>query len=436
MHPILVLGHRNPDNDSICSALAYAYLKSQVDPDQLYEAVRLGPLPHETRWILDRYNIQAPELIPHVYSRACDVMTSGVISIYDDASLLDAGLLMREKNIRALVVTDSNGRYRGLFTTRMLAELFISELESSRSRQETLAERVENHLDARALSLKPDALLKDVAGDILTASLREAVVLDDDSRCIGIITRTDLVRIPRRRIILVDHNEASQGALGISEAEVLEVVDHHRIGDIQTAGPIQFINLPLGSTATIVALEFQRHKVPLPEHIAAILLSAVMTDTILLKSPTCTPTDREIASFLGDIIGMDALEFGVELFGSRDAAHPPTIEAITGADAKEFEMGEKTVLIAQYETVSLPKILELEEALTQHLEQQVQNRGYEFALLLITDVVAEGSELIIAGNPRVVERAFDVSLAKGSAWVPGILSRKKQVVPKILEYAV
>jgi manganese-dependent inorganic pyrophosphatase len=342
---------------------------------------------------------------------------------------------MREKNIRALVVTDSEGRYRGLFTTRMLAELFISELESERSRKETLAERVEDHLDARALSLKPDALLKDVAGDILTASLREAVVLDDDHRCIGIITRTDLVRIPRRRVILVDHNEASQGALGITEAEVLEVVDHHRIGDIQTSGPIQFINLPLGSTATIVALEFQRHKVPIPEHIAAMILSAVMTDTILLKSPTCTPTDREVANCLGDIMGVDALEFGVELFGSRDTAHPPTIETITGADAKEFELGEKTVLIAQYETVSLAKILELEGELTKHLEQLVQDRGYEFALLLITDVVAEGSEMIIAGNPRAVERTFEVSLSEGSAWVPGILSRKKQVVPRIMEHA-
>lgn len=436
MQPILVLGHRNPDNDSICSAIAYAYLKTHVDPKQRYAAVRLGPLPRETRWILDRYNVAAPEVISHLYSRACDVMTEEVVSIRSDASLLDGGLLMREKNIRALVVTDNEGKYRGLFTTRMLAELFISELESSRTRQETLSECVNNYLDERAFILKPDALLKDVTGDILSASLRQAVVLDDDNYCVGIITRTDLARIPRKRVILVDHNETSQSALGIKEAEVLEIVDHHRIGDIQTTGPIQFINFPLGSTATIITTEFKRHHVPIPKHIAALLLSAVMTDTVLLKSPTCTETDREVADYLSKILDLDVLEFGVALFDSRDADEPPTIEAIVGADAKEFEAGEKTVLIAQYETASPAKILDYKEDLVARLEKLVHDRGYEFALLMITDVIAEGSELLIAGNPRVAERAFGVSFAEGSVWIPGILSRKKQVVPRILDYAV
>lgn len=436
MQTILVLGHRNPDNDSICSAIAYAHLKTQLDPNQHYKAVRLGPLPLETQWILNRYNVAAPEVISHLHSRACDVMTSDVISVCSDASLLDAGLLMRDKNVRALVVTDDEGVYLGLFTTRMLAELFISELESTRTRQESLAERVENHLDKRAIVLKPDALLKDVTDDILSASLREAVVLDEGNRCIGIITRTDLVQRPRRRVILVDHNEMSQSALGIKEAEVLEVVDHHRIGDIQTRGPIPFINLPLGSTATIVTLEFKRYDVPLSKSIAALLLSALMTDTLLLKSPTCTETDREIAEYLGGIVGVDAFEFGIELFGSRDSLEPPSIEAIVGADAKEFEVGEKTVLIAQYETVSRESILERKQEIGARLEELVASRGYEFALLMVTDVIAEGSELLIAGNTRVASRAFNVSFDEGSAWIPGIMSRKKQVVPRLLDYAV
>ncbi|MCL1890885.1 MAG: putative manganese-dependent inorganic diphosphatase [Coriobacteriia bacterium] len=434
MQPVLVLGHKNPDNDSICSALAYAYLKQQLDPANTYEAVRLGPLPHETRWVFESYGLKAPAVIPHLHSRVCDAMTEGVISIPAGASLLDAGLLMRERNKRALVVTDSEGKYQGLFTTRMLAELFISELESARSRQETLSECVADYLDDGAYILKPDALLKDATDDILNSPLREAVVLDDDDICIGIVTRTDLARTPRRRVILVDHNEIAQGAPGVADAEVLEIVDHHRIGDIQTLKPIQFINYPLGSTATIVTLEFRRHGVPIPRHIAAALLSAIMTDTVLLKSPTCTPTDKEMAEFLGEAIGVEALQFGIDLFGSRDAASPPTIEAITGADAKEFEVGETTVLIAQYETVSLANILEHEKALTERLEQLVAERGYAFALLLITDVIAEGSQLLLAGDPRIVERVFKVSFAEGSVWVPGILSRKKQVAPRILEY--
>ena len=435
MHPILVMGHRNPDNDSICSAIGYAYLKTQLDPTQFYQAVRLGPLPHETSWVIKRYGLETPPVIPHLYGRVSDAMTTNVISVSVNDSLLKAGLRMRDRNVRALVVNDENGRYAGLFTTRMLAELFISELESDRSRQETLAERVAGYLDTHALIVKPDALLKDVTEDILASSLRQAVVLNDNGVCIGIITRTDIARAPRLRVILVDHNESAQSAAGIKDAQILEIVDHHRIGDLQTTTPIQFINLPLGSSATIVTLEFQRHQVPIPTHIAAALLSAVMTDTVLLKSPTCTPTDRAIAKYLGGIIGVDAQEFGIELFGSRDAAAPPTIETITGADAKEFEVADKTVLIAQYETVSLSHILEQEAALIAHLEQVVASRGYEFALLLVTDVIAEGSQFMVAGNPRIVERAFDISLANGSVWVPGILSRKKQVAPHILEYA-
>ena len=435
MHRILVMGHRNPDNDSICSALGYAYLKQQLDPSQTYQAVRLGPLPHETNWVLNRYGLEPPEVIPHLFSRVCDAMTINPLTISCYNTLLQAGLLMRERNVRALVVNDKNGRYAGLFTTRMLAELFISELESVHSRQETLAEQVADHLDKRALILKEDALLKDISEDILNSSLRQAVVLDDEGVCIGIITRTDIARTPRRRVILVDHNETSQSALGIQEAQVLEVVDHHRIGDIKTTTPIQFINLPLGSSATIVTLEFQRHQVPVPQPIAAALLSAIMTDTVLLKSPTCTRIDRETAQYLGSILGVDALEFGIELFGSRDAAAPPTIETITGADAKEFEITDKTVLIAQYETVKLANILEKESELVAHLEKVVASRGYEFALLLITDVIAEGSQFMLAGNPRIVERAFNISFENGSVWVPGILSRKKQVAPHVLEHA-
>jgi manganese-dependent inorganic pyrophosphatase len=435
LHRILVLGHKNPDNDSISSAVAYAYLKGQLNPDQAYEAVRLGPLPHETRWVFERYGVEAPAVIPHLFSRVSDVMTSPVISVPINASLLEAGRRMRDSRIRALVVTELDGTYHGLFTTRMLAEIFISELDSERTRQDTLADSVEGHLDRRALTLKPEALLKDVIDDVLSASLREAVVLDDENRCIGIITRSNLARPPRRRVILVDHNEASQSAAGIMDADVVGIVDHHRIGDIQTITPIQFINLPVGSTATIVTLEFQRYKIEIPRHIAAVLLSAVMTDTVLLKSPTCTPIDHQVAAYLGELVGVDALQFGIELFGSRDAASPPTIEAITGTDAKEFEVADKTVLIAQYETVSLASILKHETELISHLEKKVAERGYEFALLLVTDVIAEGSQLLLAGNPRVVERAFDVSFAKGSVWIPGILSRKKQVAPRVLEHA-
>jgi manganese-dependent inorganic pyrophosphatase len=361
-------------------------------------------------------------------------MTSEVISVSSSATLLEAGLLMRERNIRALVVTDAQGNYTGLFSTRMLAELFISDIDSTCTRQESLARSVGDYLDTGALTLDPDALLGETMSDILAAPLREAVVLNPDGRCVGIITRTDIARTPRRRVILVDHNEVAQAAAGITEATVLEVVDHHRIGDIQTTAPIQFINLPLGSTATIVTLQFQRHAVEIPPPIAAALLSAVMTDTVLLKSPTTTPTDRDVANFLGNIIGEQALQFGIELFGSREAAGAPTTKDIIGADAKEFEVGDRRVLIAQYETVALAPLLKRQSELLEQMEQTVRERGYDFMLLMITDVVAEGSQFLVAGNLRAVERAFNITLKDGSAWLAGILSRKKQVASRILEH--
>jgi manganese-dependent inorganic pyrophosphatase len=429
------VGHRNPDNDSIMSAIAYAWLKNATSADSsVYEAVRLGPLPHETRWVLERYGIEKPRVIAHVYRRVCDAMTKEVVSVREDATLLEAGRIMRDRNLRALVVTDAAGCYCGLISTRMLAELFISELDTDRPRHETLAQAVGGFLDKGALVLEPEALLKDVTESVLAASLREAIVLDEDGVCVGVLTRTDIARPPRRKVILVDHNESAQAVPGIDDAAVVEILDHHRIGDVQTTLPIRFLNMPVGATATIVALEYQSHPhAGLPAPMAACLLAAIMTDTVLLKSPTATDTDRAVAQWLGDALGVDALAFGIELFGSRDAASPPTVEAITGADAKEFELGEHRVLIAQYETVSLARVLEHEATLTAHMEKVRVERGYEFVLLMVTDVVAEGSQVIVAGRPSIVERALGISLHSGSVWMPGILSRKKQVLPRVLE---
>jgi manganese-dependent inorganic pyrophosphatase len=417
------------------SAIAYAHLKNTLEGCEDYVPMRLGPMPYETSWVMERYGIEPPQVISHVFSRVADAMTVKPITICEGATILEAGLKMREYNIRAIVVTGDDGRYRGVFTTRMLAELFINELESRDSREQILDRRVADELDQRALILKEDMLLKEATEDILNAPLRQAVVCDDDGFCIGIITRTDIARTPRRRVILVDHNESSQAARGIEEAEVVEVVDHHRIGDIQTTSPIQFMNLPVGATATIVAQEYRKHNVAVPEPIAAALLSAIMTDTVLLRSPTTTPADGERAAYLGEVLGVDPIAFGIELFGSRDQAEPPTAKGIISSDCKEYELADKTVAIAQYETVSLERVLALEGEIQGELASMVEQHGLEFALLLATDVVNEGSRFIVAGNPRIVERSFDIDLSQGSVWMPGVLSRKKQVAPRILEHA-
>ena len=200
-----------------------------------------------------------------------------------------------------------------------------------------------------------------------------------------------------------------------------------------TANPIKFLNLPVGSTATIVAMEFRRHCVEMPPAIASVLLSAVMTDTVILKSPTATYVDHEIVDFLADVAGVDPTAFGLAVFKCRGGEDNMPVAKLVGADSKEFQLGDSTVLIAQHETVDLPAVMKREDEIRAYMRRLKDDRGYEFVLLMVTDILAEGSQFLCEGNPRTVNRVFNIDCsAEGGAWMPGVLSRKKQVAAKIL----
>ncbi|CAK7017239.1 MAG: manganese-dependent inorganic pyrophosphatase [Paraeggerthella hongkongensis] len=450
--PIIVVGHKNPDNDSISAAVGYAYLKNELekrasgdaDPKRVYVPARLGPMPPESAWILERSGLQAPEVVAHVHARVADVMTPNPISIGYDATLLEAGRLLRQHNVRALVVTNDDGTYRGLITTRMIAERYIAAtdaLEEGGANEmavagdliASLGQKVADMTETDVLVLDKEGLLKEAIEDLMSSALREAVVLDDNDVAIGIVTRSDVAVRPRRKVVLVDHNETRQAANGIEEADVVEIIDHHRIADVMTVNPIQFLNLPVGSTATIVTLEFRRHGVEIPASIASVLLSAVMTDTVILKSPTTTDVDREQVKYLADIAGVDPTEFGLAVFKCRGGEDDMPVDKLVGADAKEFQIGDATVLIAQHETVDLPAVMKREQEIRDHMRQLRDDHGYEFVLLLVTDIVAEGSQFMCEGNRRIVNRVFGINCTgEGGTWMPGVLSRKKQVAAKIL----
>lgn len=538
MGPILVFGHKNPDNDSICSAVAYAHLKNITDPDNVYVPARLGPVPAETRWVFGRFGVELPEEIAHVHTRVRDVMTSGVVSIAPDETMLAAGRRMRERDVRALPVVSEEGRVVGLVSQRMLAERYIEETEIagfrdkpvsagrlagvldgellagdvvasiagnvligaaepetmvsrisagdvvilgdrvrtqpmaleagaaclivttgarpaegvleiaaardavvivtpydtySAARLVSLAHAVGDLMETDALAVSPDTLLSEAAEDLLTSVHREAVVVDDAGRAEGILTRTDVARGRRRRVVLVDHNETSQSAPGIEDAHVVEIVDHHRVGDIQTPGPILFLNLPVGSTATIVATRFRELGVEVPEAIAGILLAAVLTDTVLLKSPTTSALDRDLAAELSRAVGVDALDFGMELFRSRYAGEPFSAEKVVRADIKEYRVGDVSVAIAQHESVDLTELLAHKDEVTRVMDALAESRGYDLVVLMATDIVREGSEIMAVGKTRLAERALGVPLAGTSAWLPGVLSRKKQIAARLVE---
>ena len=540
MGPVLVFGHRNPDNDSICSAVAYAHLKNVTDPDQVYLPARLGPVPVETTWAFERFGVDLPEEIEHVRTRVRDAMTHDVATVESDNNMLVAGRLMRERGVRALPVLDEDGTARGLLNQHVLAELYIGETEmlgferlpvtveqlasvlggrvlagdpglklaghvligamepetmrryisagdtlivGDRRRTQPLAleagaaclvvtggavpdeevlvlarERgaavvssphdtyatarlvnlchsVGELMDPSPLMVGPDELLAEVAEDLVGGVHREALVVDEEGHLIGILTRTNLARGSQRHVVLLDHNELSQSAPGVEEAAVVEIVDHHRVGDVQTTSPILFLNLPVGSTATIVAERYRELGVTPPAGMAGILLSAVLSDTVLLKSPTTTETDREVAARLARQVGVEPTEFGLEMFRARSARVAFSAADAVSSDLKEYRVGDLLIGVAQVETVDAAEYLDRADALREALDSLRVSRRLDLAMLLVTDVVREGSEVFAVGKTRIAERALGIDLSHGSAWMGGVLSRKKQVAGRLLEAA-
>ncbi len=305
---VFIVGHKNPDNDSIAAAVSYAYLKNaleakKAEPEAEYVACCLGPLPQESATILEQVGLPAPKLIDKVGE-----------------------------------------------------------------------------------------------GD---------------------------------KVILIDHNESTQMVDGIADAEIVEVVDHHRIaGDVVTGNPILYLNIPVGSTATIVSKLFEQLNVEVTPAIATVLLSAIMTDTVITKSPTCTDYDLVQAEKLGAIIGKKPTEFGLEVFKMRGGDNDLSVEELCTHDSKEFKKGDEVYMVAQHETVTLDVAMEREAEYREFLKAKVAENGYKFALLLVTDIFNEGSKFICEGDVAPVSEAFGIDATKAE-WVDGILSRKKQVIPPL-----
>lgn len=430
---VYVMGHRNPDNDSICSAVAYAYLKNETartamkngkKVEYFYEPVRLGPMPAETEWLFKKYKIEIPRALRHVYGRVRDVMSRDLITARDDETVMDAGRRMRQNKKKALIVVDKKGNYKGIISTRMIANRYISSTDKIGKNGENMAlvaadlvqslgEKVGDLMETDVLHLTGEDLLKDATDRLLSSKIREAVILDDKGeKCIGVITRSDVARRLHKDVILVDHNEASQAAVGITEANIMEIVDHHRIADLSTLMPIKFVNLPVGSTASIVASEFQNYKhkkMKIPKGIAAILLSAILTDTIILNSPTTTAYDQRIAKDLAKIAEVDIQKFGKQIFTHRGGEEEMDIKDLVFADSKEFQLGDSKILIAQHETVNVKKVMKREDEIRRLMSKVKKDREYEFVLYLLTDIIEQGSLFIATGNLDILNRMFGIS---------------------------
>ena len=257
-------------------------------------------------------------------------------------------------------------------------------------------------------------------------------VIDLNNRCVGSISRFALLKGLRKKVILVDHNERGQSIPGIEEADILEIVDHHRVADIQTVGPLLFRGEPLGSTATIVTRMFEEQDVEMPSHIAGLLLGAVVSDTLLFKSPTCTPVDTKIAKKLAEIAGVNIQEFAMEMFKAGTSLVGKTVDEIFNQDFKKFSFDNLQVGVAQVNSMDIEGFLPYKKDMLDYMNKFAEDNNLEFTLLLLTDIINANSEIFVGGpRPELVEKAFNVQLTDRQGTLEGVISRKKQVVPAI-----
>lgn len=534
---IYVVGHKNPDTDSICSAIAFARLKERLGIQHV-TPYRAGKLNRETAFVLDYFGVPVPEYLADLHLRVKDLLNEGVPTVQVGTSLQEAWLAMKEKNQKTLPVVDQASRMLGMITIGDIAEAYIGTMgildfgalqvavknvvqtlkgkllagdetedlrgqvyvgamyhetiqdvvepgnillvgnlpetqrtalrlgvstliltggavlseellqEATRKRIIVISVKVDTFTAARLLpmsvpvesiikkqsivSFHVDDLISEIRKKMLETRYRNYPVLDDEDQVVGLLSRYDLLSMSRKKVILVDHNEWGHAVTGADQAQILEIIDHHRVGGIQTGEPIVFRNEPVGATATLVAQCYRERGLVPEKEIAGILLAAILSDTVLYKSPTCTKVDRETAVYLQSICGVDASRFGTEMFKASSNLADHTSQELIEEDLKTFTLGGEKVGIGQVSVMGSEGLSHIREDLREHLERLRDGQGMRYLLLMVTDLLSEGTELFITGeNPEEVAKAFGKTLQEGSIDLPGVLSRKKQVVPPL-----
>jgi manganese-dependent inorganic pyrophosphatase len=299
------------------------------------------------------------------------------------------------------------------------------------ARMVTLSAPCRALMDREPLTVSAGDLVADVVEQVNDVDYRAAVAVDGGGHPVGLVTRSDLVRRKRRRVVLVDHAEQSQSVHGVEQAEIVEILDHHHIGSIETHVPVRATFDPVGSTATLVIERFRQNGMEPSPPSATLLLGAVLSDTVILNSPTTTERDRAVVTYLEQVLQVEAEEFGREMFEqTSDLSRVPAGE-IVGRDAKIYDLGSQTLAIAQVETVG-QDLRERRDELLEALEDARERAGHAALALMVTDILGKSTALYVAGEKGPVERAFDTESDGGVIDLPGVMSRKKQVAPKLL----
>ena len=540
-HKVVVIGHRNPDTDSICSAIAYAELKNKTS-SLVCEARRAGRMNQETEFVLRRFGVQPPRMCTDVNPKIRDVDYREMPGIPGSTSLRKAWQIMRDQQIDTLSITSADNELEGIITVKDLAtanmDVFdTAVLAKSRTSYKNILETLNgtmvvgnadavcttghikigtatpemlessvekgdivilsNRYESQLCAIEKEASLliicngakvgrtiqriADETGvaimttpvdtyaagklisqcapisyymtrdDILKFTLVTPVadvlrvmakvrhryfpILDEDGKYCGMVSRRNVIALRKRRIILVDHNEATQAVEGFDQAEILEIIDHHRIGSLETSGPVYFRNQPVGCTATIITQMYDENGVTIPQKTAGLLLAAILSDTLVFRSPTCTPVDVNAANRLAKIAGVDINEFANEMFEAGEKLDGKTAEEVFLQDFKVFMCGDIRFGVAQGSYMTRKNLLAAEALLQPYLEEARNKQNVEDIYMLLTDVPKEESVVISDGRyaSEVLSDGFETQPAEdGSFTLPGVVSRKKQFIPALM----
>jgi manganese-dependent inorganic pyrophosphatase len=441
MSKTYVIGHVNPDTDSIASAMGYAWLLRQRDGvDTL--AARAGALNPQSAWVLKQLKLEAPVLLTDASPRFESVMQR-LDSIRPEAQLGMAWTLASRTGGVAPVV-DEDGRPYGLINGLSLFKYF-TEILGPRPGDTTVREMMSAPCKDAANTSVPKFPANGHIRDFLNRILRDEVddywVVDENGHYLGITHQRDLLNPPRLQIILVDHNEPRQAIAALEEAELIEILDHHRLGNPHTHTPIRFTVDIVGSTSTLVSEQTAEAGLSMPPALAGALLAGLLSDTLILTSPTATPRDKEAAerlsrwAFVGGspLRGETIESFGKAVLSAGAGLSNRKPEEIVSNDIKVYEAGGFRLAIAQAEVTDLMQLSEHLAPLTQALDELKDRRALDFAMLLITDIVGGSSRLIISSNaPPVLADLPYPPLPDGTRDAPGVVSRKKQLLPAVL----
>ena len=540
-HKVVVIGHRNPDTDSICSAIAYAELKNKTS-DLVCEPRRAGKMNQETEFVLKKFGVKPPRMCTDVNPKIRDVDYREMPGIPGSTSLRKAWEIMRDKQIDTLPVTSADNELEGVITVKDIATANMDVFDTgilAKSRTsfrniletldgtmavgnaddicttghirigtatpEMLESTVEkgdiviltNRYESQLCAIEKEASLLILCNnakvgrtiqriaeetgvaimttpvdtyaagklisqcapisyymtrsDIMKFTLVTPVadvtrvmakvrhryfpILDEDGKYCGMVSRRNIINLRKRRIILVDHNEATQAVEGFDQAEILEIIDHHRIGSLETSGPVYFRNQPVGCTATIVTQMYDENGVTIPQKTAGLLLAAILSDTLVFRSPTCTPIDVNAANRLAKIAGVDINEFANEMFEAGEKLDGKTAEEVFLQDFKVFMCGDIRFGVAQGSYMTRKNLTAAEALLKPYLEEARNKQNVEDIYMLLTDVPKEESVVICNGRyaAEVLVEGFNTQPAADASWtLPGVVSRKKQFIPALM----